>query len=705
MEKLRFRHGELWPFTLQYIAVSQNELAVPQKAYLKWVKNQIDLESACLELPFTILLLLSFSAFAIFSLKQDSAVMDITHNANFAFSEYMGHKNFEDVHSYADFWSWLRLGFLPAVFQPAWTYSERRPQDVASVFDLNAEPNATWQLNALGSASDESGSKPVPTAAEYLHFNRVVGSLPTIPVSTSGWYGKSCMPNVQEIAYPPELADAEVFNDPTKLEWMLPALDSFERIVEQACAVADGCSQLAAKNRSVCYCQSCDQWPWIREDVQRLEVSMITYNAHYGLLTYTGVHFWFLRGGRFHKRLELTSVFVNSAQPVAENTLASAFSLIWAVLLLWVFIAEVREIGQIVRNADTSWYRAILEEYIGFSNAVDWISFIIATVVAAIFVALAIQTAQLQATLRDLLLGAGNGREARAASVKNFFAEYEATYSQESTYRLMLSAYPLMLILRLLKSFDAQPRLAVITETLREASQDMLHFSLALSAMVVCLCLDAVLLFGRDIEDLGNFWRAFHFAFRIIFSEDEEAFQKLEKVSRFTAYAWFTIFTVLLVIILLNMLLAIIMDNYMIVKKRAQSLESLPYQMSQMWRRWRMSRRKERVKLDEIWATFVEDAAYNRKAMCQSGRLISPSFLMDMVPGIPSSQAERTLVNSWMEHLKELEPPFQVNDAHQLLSGMEAMTRKIRNGLFFAFDVVHYFDSRPAFMMSQASRS
>eukprot|EP00913_Durusdinium_trenchii_P021536 g20238.t1 len=254
--------------------------------------------------------------------------------------------------------------------------------------------------------------------------------------------------------------------------------------------------------------------------------------------------------------------------------------------------------------------------------------------------------------------------------------------------------------------------------------------------MVVCLCLDAVLLFGRDIEDLGNFWRAFHFAFRshahvwhvsgvwydlvhgcwgwlrrawmrIIFSEDEEAFQKLEKVSRFTAYAWFTIFTVLLVIILLNMLLAIIMDNYMIVKKRAQSLEfeALVEELLLYWLKlhwcW-----QERVKLDEIWATFVEDAAYNRKAMCQSGRLISPSFLMDMVPGIPSSQAERTLVNSWMEHLKEiksheLEPPFQVNDAHQLLSGMEAMTRKIRNGLFFAFDVVHYFDSRPAFMMSQ----
>lgn len=696
----------------------RGDLSVPQRAYLKWVKNQMDLERACLELPFTILLLFAFSAFAIFSLKQDiiysvehAISEDIMHNANFAFSEYMGHKTFEDVHTYADFWSWLRVGYLPVVLQPVWTYSERRPEDVASVFDLNSgslrEPNQTWYVNSYGR---ESGA--IPTSAEYLHFNRIVGGLrlrqqvsssssstckfpSTNRASFDRWYGKACVPNYQEIAYPPELGDAEVFNDPKRLEWMLPTVDGFQRIVDQAIDMEDGCSQLAVKNRTECYCETCAGLPWLREDVQRLEVAMITYNAHYGLLTYTGVHFWFLRGGRFHKRLEMTSVFVNSAQIVGENSLAGAFSGIWAVLLLWVFIAEVREIAQILVNADTSWYRALIEEYIGFSNAVDWISFIIATVVASIFFLLAIQTAHLQAKMRDLLLGGGNAREAYLDLVSSFFAEYEATYSQESTYRLMLSAYPLMLILRLLKSFDAQPRLAIITETLREASQDMLHFSLALSAMVVCLCLEAVLLFGRDVEDLGNFARAFNFAFRIIFSEDEDAFHKLEQVSRLAAYGWFTIFTVLVVIILLNMLLAIVMDNYMMVKKRSQSLESLPHQMKEMWRRWRMSRRKERVKLDQIWAAFAEDAVYNRKAMCASGRLVSPSLLMDMVPGIPSSQAERTLHNSWIEHLKESEPAFRVNDAHALLSGMEANTRKIRNGLFFAFDVVHYFDSRP----------
>lgn len=47
--------------------------------------------------------------------------------------------------------------------------------------------------------------------------------------------------------------------------------------------------------------------------------------------------------------------------------------------------------------------------------------------------------------------------------------------------------------------------------------------------------------------------------------------------------------------------------------------------------------------LEMIWVPVfpMEPRTAFFQAMCQSGRLISPSFLMDMVPGIPSSQAER----------------------------------------------------------------
>eukprot|EP00439_Symbiodinium_sp_Y106_P021595 s1942_g2.t1 len=232
----------------------------------------------------------------------------------------------------------------------------------------------------------------------------------------------------------------------------------------------------------------------------------------------------------------------------------------------------------------------------------------------------------------------------------------------------MLSIYPFMLMLRLLKSFDAQPRLAIITETLREASQE--HTG----------C------------DLGNFGRALHFAFRIVFDEfDDKHFKKLERVSRPAAYVWFTAFEVMVVIILLNMLLAIIMDNYMMVKKRARLRQSLLHQIQELWRRWRMNRRKERVQLKEILGSCIS-SAQDLERFCRGSCLESqgdvserPAAEQPLSCGIDTW----TLHNSWTQHLQETEAPFAVSEAHESLADLESSTRCIRNNrntpsIFFA---------------------
>ncbi|CAE7240233.1 pkd2 [Symbiodinium sp. KB8] len=701
------------------------EFAVPQKVYLKWLRQQMDVERACLELPFTIALLCIFGAFAIIGLSQDRIYRvqhaiheDIAANANFAFSRYQGHKNYEDVHGIEDFWSWLRLGYLPLVVQPVWSYSEGRDIAVASVFDLSAgpvsEPNQTWRLNAFG-----SGSQPLPISGDYLRYNRMVGGLRLRQGVSSGskascrfpgagqrsawerWYGKSCKPNYQEVIYSPEPADGQTFHDPVRVEWFLPEMDGLDHIYSKVLDMQDGCSQMAAKNRSECLCNSCQSstpaLPWLREDTNRVEVGMVTYNANEGIVTHTGVNFWFTRGGRVLKRIETMSIWVDASRPDVSNLWTMVFGIIWTLLLLHIFCTEVKEIAIILINADTVWYMALLEEYVGFSNTVDWISLIVATVVAVFFVLLSYQSTELQVAMNVVLQSeASADREAYEESVGEFFAQCQAALEQERSSRIMLSIYPFMLMLRLLKSFDAQPRLAIITETLREAGQDMLHFGLAFCGVCICLCLQSVLIFGRDVEDLGNFGRALHFAFRIVFDEfDDKHFHELERVSRPAAYVWFTAFEVLVVIILLNMLLAIIMDNYMMVKKRARLRQSLLHQIHELWRRWRMNRRKERVQLKEIWNAFAEEAVWNRKVMCQSDRLLNSHFLVELIPGLPPSQAERTLHNSWAQHLQETEAPFAVSEAHESLADLESSTRCIRSGLYYAFDVVHYFDSRP----------
>ena len=211
-------------------------------------------------------------------------------------------------------------------------------------------------------------------------------------------------------------------------------------------------------------------------------------------------------------------------------------------------------------------------------------------------------------------------------------------------------------------------------------------------AVLACLCLNAVLLFGRDEEAFGNLFRSFHSAFRMMFGDWD--WMPMERVTRTGAYLWFTMFMVLVVIILLNMLLAIILDNYMDVKRVSASADSLGAQIQEMYRRRKMLKRKERVRLNDIWDSFVAEAGGRPKLALATDRQITAEMLQQIVPGIPHPQASRTLQNSWLAHLKATTAPFELKHSSRHLSRFEVETRKVRNGLFFLFDRLDFYDTR-----------
>ena len=561
----------------------EQDITVPQNIYLKWVRQELEDEEACLELPFMILVLVSFTLMAVLSLNQhvvlsvEQAIeQDIRENANFAFNEYMGHKTLQDVHSVPDFWSWMRLGFLPLVIQPAWMYSEGYARNVASAFQLNTVPNSVWDM----------GTYHIPVAGDYLHYNRIIGGLrfrqqvaPEAPCRFppgrktdlwERWYGKVCMPAFQEPFFEPDTSVGEVFEQATREEWLLMA--DMQRMMDQVLDMEDGCHGVHTIGTRACYCNWCQAqspaMPWVTERTQRIEVSMATFNAEYGLLTLTGVNLWIARGGRMRKRVELMSVWVNFSQFTAANVPVMVFAGIWLVCVCYIFINEIIEIISVIRNAETRWHRALLEDYLGFWNIVDWLSISVAAVVVVLWFGLAMESGTLQDHLGKLLEDRSS-----LALVAAFFQALEVTSAEEKRFRLILCFYPMLLLLRLFKSFAAQPRLAVVTDTIKLASQDLLHFGLVSAAVIACLCLNAVLLFGRDVEAFGNLPRSLHSSFRMLFGDWEWA--PMEEVSRSGAYLWFTIFMVLVAIILLNMLLAIILDNYMDVKRVSASAQSL----------------------------------------------------------------------------------------------------------------------------------
>merc|ERR1712151_574841 len=201
----------------------------------------------------------------------------------------------------------------------------------------------------------------------------------------------------------------------------------------------------------------------------------------------------------------------------------------------------------------------------------------------------------------------------------------------------------MVVMARLFKSFDAQPSLSVVTRTLMKSAQGMIHFFIVFFSVYYCMAVNGVLLFGQNTQDFADLFRATISCFRTMFGDWD--WPALEEVGREFAMVWFWLFCMVVSVILLNMLLAILMDAYNEVHEELSSAQTLPTQMSELIRRHRQSKRKERVKLNDIWDALAKNHK-DEKTMLKSTEPITPAYIENAVPGIPKSQAKRTLGNA-----------------------------------------------------------
>merc|ERR1712087_39989 len=107
----------------------------------------------------------------------------------------------------------------------------------------------------------------------------------------------------------------------------------------------------------------------------------------------------------------------------------------------------------------------------------------------------------------------------------------------------------------------------------------------------------------------------------------------------------------------------------------------------------------ERVKLNDIWETFVKQDGSEKKTLESTAKLTA-SLLQDTVPDMRPDQAQRTLNNSMKAHEQKTTKPFEIDDSLEPLIGLDDATKLTRDTLFHAYDRADYFDT----MLSDAER-
>ena len=272
-------------------------------------------------------------------------------------------------------------------------------------------------------------------------------------------------------------------------------------------------------------------------------------------------NFIFHRGGLINKGSSQRSQWLKIYHG-SNRDWVFLYDCIWVGLNIFILLSEIGEIIGLIK-----YYRStdlFIRNYLcKLWNMVDWL-----TVATCCFVVYWYYQALLSAgDLVDYFDNDPLWREKKGNSKEMNDELYRLTDAcLESEYHSRWYAYLYILVAlsRLFKGFSAQPRLALVTDTIQAASSDIFHFGLVFSTVFYCFALAGTLIFGREMEQFGTIWNSLTTCWRIVLGDFE--WHQMKAVGWLEANVFFWTFTILIVFIMINMLLAIVLETYLTVK-------------------------------------------------------------------------------------------------------------------------------------------
>lgn len=529
------------------------EHGVPPDVVTTFLDKDVLEESSCKSLPFTLLLVFAYSSVVIendnaaqVNAVEDAMGFDIAENSNFAFTGDMGFKGFYDVNSNQDFWSWVRNGLIPLLFVQQTGYSEGYfSQEIYDIYNYSGVDymQRPWLNN-------ES------FRGLYMGHNRIIAGLRlsqeryddieyecASPLSLDPVYnepaGRCVGGGVYELD--PEMWDARATaqDDRKSIEWVY-ATSSIEYI--QAVIW-----RLEREN-------------WLDKHTQKVELAFPTYNAEYGIHAMVHMNFFFSRGGHIWKAIIPMSVFSD----LLDRWFKIAADITFIICLLTMLFQEAMLIVVIIR---TKGIVGIIGQVMQPVNLLDWMGVLAGSAVVTMM-------GFLFKFVQDLnRAGIALGLEVNDENMKVYIWELENAIHYYGKLRLVMAAYPLVIVFRLFKTFAAQARLAVVTNSLNKASVDLFHFMIIFIAIFGIYAIAATSLFGHSVDDLATLSRVFTTIFLAMLGDFD--WDEIKMAGRVEAGIWFWTFMLLVSMILMNMLIAIVMDAYSEVKDAAKDSKTM----------------------------------------------------------------------------------------------------------------------------------
>lgn len=271
------------------------------------------------------------------------------------------------------------------------------------------------------------------------------------------------------------------------------------------------------------------------------------------------------------------------------------------------------------------------------------------------------------------------GEEAYILSVDRFHEESSALSDFLVSYRLLLCWYTVLLMVRFFGAFSAQPRLAIVTQTVARAGLELFHFMVVFFVIFFSYAIAGMFMFGRRLVEWSETYLAVNQAFQILFGDFD--FTYLAEENPVTARLWFVSFLVMVMLILLNMVLAIILDTYTEVKTDANKSVPIWSELADLCQQLVIKvgffKETGELKLTDVMAA-VEMAEDNYR--------FNEDTLGEMLPLIPQAQAKRFIEECMDEVANEEEKGLTISEAMKMIGNIKMGVQRVGQKLDMIVD-------------------
>jgi len=358
---------------------------------------------------------------------------------------------------------------------------------------------------------------------------------------------------------------------------------------------------------------------WLDAATSSVAVRMMFVNAEMGVVGHLNIVFTMSRTGAVFAQSLFSPIYLASY----SNPIGYFFDAGWIGLLLWEMLMEAGEL----RDA---WKHGNVRKYFSNKwNALDWIHFTIGLCLCAEMIWQEFILSSFRASLE--VFTEGFIAPDQLSAVQDAHTNATDAANNFMWFRLTRGVFMLIATLRFLKSFEGNPRLAVVTRTVEDAATDLVHFGVVFLCIFISYAAAGHMIFGYQHEGFCTFYNSFCTCFATAMGQFEWP-EELGRKHPIVSTIWFITFQCFVTLVLLNMVLAIMLDASKVTRDRTirGDAGTLWFQISDTVKRFVL--RNSWVSEDQFLHFLEGQPAQQVFVM---GRQIREAF-----PDIPAAQIE-----------------------------------------------------------------